>query len=69
MLINETVKIIRASTPSSMKDGGYLVIKNPVNNATNKKNMVTRNDRTLHLWFSVLKSLSLVNITLIRKSL
>jgi len=49
MLIKETVKIIRTSTPRNMVDGGYLVIKNPVNNATNKKNMATRNDRTLHL--------------------
>jgi hypothetical protein len=32
-----------------MVDGGYLVIKNPVNSATKKNNIATRNDRTLHL--------------------
>ena len=50
MLIKETVKIDRANTPKSIVDGGYLVIKNPVNNATDNKTIVNRNDRTLHLW-------------------
>ena len=50
MLINETVKMDSASTPNNKVEGGYLVIRNPVSKATSRNNMVTRNDRNLHLW-------------------
>ena len=49
MLIKEMVKIIRASTPISMVDGGYRVIRNPVSNETSKNRIVEISVRTLHL--------------------
>jgi len=50
ILIKEMVKIIRAARPRIMVDGGYWLIKYPVNSATSKNRMVEINDRTLHLY-------------------
>lgn len=56
MLIKETVKIIRASTPSNMVEVAYWVIRYPVSKATNKNNIKKRVDRTLYLGFGTKKS-------------
>jgi len=49
MLINETIKIIKARTPIRSNDGEYWVIRKPANRATSRNDMTRINDRTFHL--------------------